>query len=645
MLSSFLRHLKSRLLLPILVTVLVLIVLQVVIALWVTQYRVDGLVDDVQSTLLNGDQQVTDSLGKSKQTISLAIDNLSSGTENALNSTLSAQLGEEQKRVEQLLVESLHDTANAMANLMALAAPNAIWDGDSPRLTRLVNDLHRNDMVLFARYYDKEGNPLTRFLDKRKPKVLALIKSGEGRGSFNKLLNAAIKDPSVYVVDVEINPRGAVIGRFVLGVSNDKALQASEALSVRFTQLIGQSKKEVNQAVAVEAQVTSNAVDQAISQTNQISTKTSETLKAAIAQEAGSLLKDLSSILMLLGVIIIVLLTVVFSSRVVSKINRLTDSLNELAEGEGDLTQQIDIKSNDEIGDMAAAVNQFVIKTRELVLQANGAAEKVSGHLRELNLAAEDADGASNRQEEKMSQVSEAMSEMVSTIHQVSERIQDNLMNVDNIRSAANDASKISTSVSHSISDMVSQVQGAAETVSNVSELSAQIECVLDIISGIAEQTNLLALNAAIEAARAGDSGRGFAVVADEVRTLASKTQQSTESIQQQISELQAGVAHAVTVINQASDRAGKEINEIQRSDNQIQGMSASIQNLYDLTNDIAAMAEEQSQVSDEISHNLSDISHESGITSMSVSRNRELVQALDETATGLKSTLSRFKV
>ena len=112
-----------------------------------------------------------------------------------------------------------------------------------------------------------------------------------------------------------------------------------------------------------------------------------------------------------------------------------------------------------------------------------------------------------------------------------------------------------------------------------------------------------------------------------------------------QISELQAGVAHAVTVINQASDRAGKEINEIQRSDNQIQGMSASIQNLYDLTNDIAAMAEEQSQVSDEISHNLSDISHESGITSMSVSRNRELVQALDETATGLKSTLSRFKV
>lgn len=645
MLSQLIRHLKSRLLLPILITVLVVIVLQVMISLFVTQRSVDVLVDRVLATLAMGDQQIRAGLDDAQQQIKQATKSLSEGAESALENTLTEQLNQEKRQVEELLVASVQDTANAMANLMALVAPNAIWDGNSPELTRLVNDLHRNEMVLFARYYDREGKPLTRFLDKRQEKIQTLIKQGEGRGSFDKLLDAAAKDPSVYMVDVEINPRGAVIGRFVLGVSNDKAVQASAQLNTRFDNLISTSKSQVQQAVEKESATTDKAVTSAIVMTNKMTAETSEVLRGEVTKASSALLKDLSMVLVILGGAIIVLLSVVFSIRVVNKLNLLTDALEELAEGEGDLTHRIDIRSKDEIGDMADAVNRFVAKTRELVVQANDAAEKVTGHLKQLNQVAENADGATSRQEKKMEQVAAAMSDMVSTIHQVAERIQDNLMNVDHIRTSAKQAGDISTAVSRSISDMVGEVHGAAQTVSNVSQLSEQIESVLDMINGIAEQTNLLALNAAIEAARAGDSGRGFAVVADEVRTLASKTQQSTESIQKQIAELQSGVGHAVKVINQASERAGREVSQIQRSDEQIQDISQAVQNLYDLTNDIAAMAEQQSQVSDEMGRNLNDINHETHVSSEAVSQNRALVEDLDATARGLKATLSRFKV
>lgn len=171
MLSQLIRHLKSRLLLPILITVLVVIVLQVMISLFVTQRSVDVLVDRVLATLATGDQQIRAGLDDAQQQIKQATKSLSEGAESALENTLTEQLNQEKRQVEELLVASVQDTANAMANLMALVAPNAIWDGNSPELTRLVNDLHRNEMVLFARYYDREGKPLTRFLDKRQEKI------------------------------------------------------------------------------------------------------------------------------------------------------------------------------------------------------------------------------------------------------------------------------------------------------------------------------------------------------------------------------------------------------------------------------------------------------------------------------------------
>ena len=645
MFSKIKTILTSRLLLPILATILAVIIAQVAISLWVTQRSVDTLVHQVLTSLSGANEQTVNSLDASQQKITAAVGRLSEEATQSLSQTLSQQLKTEKSNVEGLLMGAVQDTAKSMAELMALAAPNAIWDNDSPTLTRLVMDLHRNEQVLFARYYGKDGNPLTRFLDKRIEKVNELAKKGEGDRTFERVLDAARKDPSVYLVEVDINPRGAVIGRFVLAMTNQKALDASAELDSRFTALVSESKDIVKGSIVSESQATKDAVAEAIAASHAIALETSDALQADIDQSADQLLDNLSLVLIVLGVLIIILLISVFSIRVINKINILTYSLKELSEGEGDLTQRITVSSRDEIGSMAEAINLFISKTQDLVSRANDAADDVVKHLAELDSVAGKVAGVADSQEEKVSQVASSMKDMVHTIHEVSERIQDNLRNVDDIRSASMDAGRSSEQVRQAISDMVSDVQNATSTVGSVSDLSKQIESVLDIIRAIAEQTNLLALNASIEAARAGDAGRGFAVVADEVRSLASKTQQSTVDIQKQISALQNAVKQVVSSISQASGRAEQGIECINESDEQIQQMSNSVQNLYDLTNDIAAMAEQQSQVSEGINHSLSDISLETQETGQAAVRNKESVQALSKTAKGLKHTLSRFKI
>ncbi len=645
MLTKIITILSSRLLLPILGAILALMITQVAVSLWVTQNSVDTLVQRVLSSLDEASQQTLSSLENSQSKINNAVESLSEQATQSLSQTMSQELKAEKVNVETLLVGSVQDTAKAMADLMALVAPNAIWDNDSPKLTQLVMDLHRNEQVLFARYYGRDGNPLTRFLDKRIDKVNELASKGEGKKTFDRVLDAAKKDPSVFMIEVDINPRGAVIGRFVLGVTNQKALEASQAVDEHFTSIVSSSKARVKEAINSESKATKDAVFEAIDASHAIALNTEKRMREEIDQSADMLMDSLSAVLVGLGFLIIILLVSVFSIRVINKINILTDSLKELSEGEGDLTQRINISSQDEIGAMAEAVNLFIKKTQELVSQANSSADEVVGHLTQLNSVSSKVAGAANRQEEKVSQVSSSMTDMVHTIHVVSERIQDNLTNVDSIRTAAVDAGRSSDKVRQAISDMVADVQTATDTVNSVSDLSGQIESVLDMIRAIAEQTNLLALNASIEAARAGDAGRGFAVVADEVRNLASKTQQSTVDIQKQISALQAAVKQVVNSISEASGRASQGIDCINESDEQIQNMSKAVQNLYDLTNDIAAMAEEQSQVSAGINHSLEDISRETQVTGQAVGQNRHCVESLNKTAQGLKLTLSRFKI
>ena len=643
--SNLLKGFNSRLLRPVILSVLLISVVQVATTLWVSHRAVTMLVEEVEQTLDQGGDELAARLDSSGEGIKLTMDALSKNAGEALGEALTVQLAQEQNTVSKELTASTHQSAHAMADLMALVSPNAIWDKNSPELTRLVRDLQRNPQVIFAAYLDAEGQPLTRYLDRSNDKVKALLAAGKGARSLDKLLDAAKRDSELYLIETDINPKGAVIGRFVMATSDKQSQDAAAALERRFNALARSSREQVQSTISTEALMAQQSLQQSLREAAELNRSIGGATKTVIDSASAELKQSIGMVLIALGVLLVIALILIMGARITSKIATLTLSLNDLAKGEGDLTQRIPISSRDEIGDMAGAVNLFVEKTQHLVSQANNAADETGLHIDAMHTVTDQANQAVDRQHQQLGQVASAMSEMVSTVQQVAERIQENLNNVDSIRQASSEASQISARVRADIEALVAQVRKASTVVNGVAHQSQQIEVVLDVIKSIAEQTNLLALNAAIEAARAGESGRGFAVVADEVRALAGKTQQSTEDIQKRIDSLQHEVNDAVNVIEGVCGYAESSIKDIGRSDEQMQNVSGSVDSLYDLTNDIAAMAEQQSQVSADINGSIEQISREAEVAAGSMQQNAQASDALGALAKSLKAILGQFKV
>src|SRR5699024_2663108 len=205
--------------------------------------------------------------------------------------------------------------------------------------------------------------------------------------------------------------------------------------------------------------------------------------------------------------------------------------------------------------------------------------------------------------------VASAMNEMSTTVQEVAR----NTAQTAEASQGADDESKAGVLVAEEairgIEELIVEIESAAQVVQQVEADTESISAVLDVIQGIAEQTNLLALNAAIEAARAGEQGRGFAVVADEVRTLASRTQNSTEEIQDMIERLQNGVKRAVGAMTDAQERAKVGSECVEKASQSLHVIAAEVTTINDMNTQVATAAEEQSAVAEEINRNITTIS------------------------------------
>jgi methyl-accepting chemotaxis protein len=192
---------------------------------------------------------------------------------------------------------------------------------------------------------------------------------------------------------------------------------------------------------------------------------------------------------------------------------------------------------------------------------------------------------------------------------------------------------------------LAGEVERAAGVIMKVEKDSESIGTVMQVIRDIAEQTNLLALNAAIEAARAGEQGRGFAVVADEVRTLASRTQASTEEIDQVIKTLQGATREAVQVMEASRDKARTGVDQASEAGKSLASISGAVDKITEMGTQIASAAEEQSAVVEEISRNVTSISE---VASQTAEGSRQLAAASNELAglsAELQALVGRFRV
>lgn len=316
--------------------------------------------------------------------------------------------------------------------------------------------------------------------------------------------------------------------------------------------------------------------------------------KAAMAvQDAVTKMAGLWILALVVGIGV----TVILLRAILKPVNALLQRLNDIAQGDGDLTQRVDESGKDEIAALGKAFNGFVTKIQTLVKQI--ATESSS-----LNTSIIAISDLSNRLTDRVEVQSNEVESVVSSIVQVNDAADSISSNAQSCSDASRSASADGESAREVVQQAVTSVKGLAGDIdtssSVINELNtevAKIVSVLSVIRDIAEQTNLLALNAAIEAARAGEQGRGFAVVADEVRTLASRTQNSTNEIQSMIDSLKKGADDAVASMGRSKEGGESTVKYAQDAGDALERISSAINELNAMNEQIATAAEEQRAV------------------------------------------------
>jgi methyl-accepting chemotaxis protein len=347
----------------------------------------------------------------------------------------------------------------------------------------------------------------------------------------------------------------------------------------------------------------------------------------------------------ILTVLVCVALFIIFLRLIVNSIGTLKKQLDNIAEGEGDLTQRVPVETNDDLGQLATSFNQVLANLQSMVGSIQTLSENLGKGATQLSTAARDNNDGINRQNDLISMVATAINEMQSAIEEVA----GNASRAADVTRHAQETSEKGGRIIHDSSAQVQtlaeQILKAVEVIRKLSEDSKNITSVLEVIRGVAEQTNLLALNAAIEAARAGEQGRGFAVVADEVRTLAQRTQQSTEDIQRMITTLQTGVSDIVSVMETGSEQAGETERLATEAEKELKTILESMNDIMDVNASVASATEEQTQVVEEINRNIVNINELASESSRRSERINDISATLDSYAASLRQQTGRFKV
>ncbi|MEN3800931.1 methyl-accepting chemotaxis protein [Aeromonas veronii] len=356
----------------------------------------------------------------------------------------------------------------------------------------------------------------------------------------------------------------------------------------------------------------------------------------------ASLQSSVLVILLILGITLVA--TVIVGNRVTKPLADAVLALNDIANGDGDLTQRLKVQSQDEIGQLASAFNRFVERIQSVVSQVGETSNHLFSAVDKLHHLSEHYDHQMQGHSRETDQVVTAVTEMSSTAQEVA-------ASASNAATATSDAARESDAARgvvsgaiNSINRLVGEVHTASGVIEQLAQETAKIGSVVEVIRGIAEQTNLLALNAAIEAARAGEQGRGFAVVADEVRSLAGRTQQSTKEINEMLQRLQGGVKQAVEVMQASEDRSQETVQEASHIASSLDSMVMAVSTINDMNIQIATAAEEQHAVSEEINKNLVAIQQiVSELTSAAVESN-STTRDLANTGDKLRKLVSQFR-
>ncbi|RYV03402.1 methyl-accepting chemotaxis protein [Shewanella sp. OPT22] len=328
-----------------------------------------------------------------------------------------------------------------------------------------------------------------------------------------------------------------------------------------------------------------------------------------------------------------------------TQLKKLVDAMENIAQGDGDLSQRIELDREDQLGRLGKAFNLFAEKVQSMLKQTGQLTANVSHGVVEANKECEVAVDIVKQQKLQIDSVAASATEMAQTSQEMASTTQNAIELADNAHTQAEDGVKIVTLATDGIRTMSQQVIEAADVIRELRGSSEKIGEVLNVIRGIAEQTNLLALNAAIEAARAGEQGRGFAVVADEVRTLASRTQDSTTNIQQIIETLQQSALQAEQVMETSVDQAKSGEALTGQVEIALKDITQAINDIQQQTTEITVAISQQAVAAEEVASNIEAVRGLSDNSLTSAGQLAKTVKEFDNTTMQLSNNINQFKV
>lgn len=335
----------------------------------------------------------------------------------------------------------------------------------------------------------------------------------------------------------------------------------------------------------------------------------------------------------------------ILNHSITSPLKEAIAAMNNIAQGEGDLTKCLPTQGRDEVVELAVAFNLFVKKIANMVGHLQPLGAKLDQDANRLLISVQESNDCVDHLHEETSSVATAINEMLSTTHEMASNTQQAADAANGVKVQAQQSkAQMDLTVSNT-QILVTELKTAEGITQNLALSSEQIGSILDVIRGIADQTNLLALNAAIEAARAGAHGRGFAVVADEVRALATRTQESTNEIQKIISEIQSGVSSVMTSNSDTQQRSIELQSQAKDAGDSLTEILALIAHISDMNTQLASATEEQSLVTEEVNRNICSITELTEVSVKSIESNRSAAISLQDISTDSSNTLSQFKV
>ncbi|MFQ5737109.1 MAG: methyl-accepting chemotaxis protein [Thermodesulfobacteriota bacterium] len=486
---------------------------------------------------------------------------------------------------------------------------------------------------LVAEYAGRERATLGHFVASRKPvdpEVLAKLNTFRA------------------IVDLNIKP---ILRLKEVNGTDPQILARVSEMEQNFLGSFGEVRRSVYAAVATGAYPLSGKdwIEKATSGINTIldvSAVVGQKVDDKIMADLAASKRDMMLNVAMLGFIVCLgaLSFWVINSKIVAPMRYLNNTMSTI-ESTNDLTVTIDVKSEDESGQMATAFNRMMEKFHGMIRNIHVSIEQLASSSEELSSSAIQIAGGSRAQSERANQVSTASQEMSATLTEVAK-------NISGAATAAKEASDVAVKGGDIVSKTIDSMNGIAVTAKESSDIisvlggrSKDIGNIINVIDDIADQTNLLALNAAIEAARAGEQGRGFAVVADEVRKLAEKTIKATKEIGEMIKAMQGETDKAINSMEQEVAAVENGVSLAKEAGKALTEIVSKVDEVTSMVHQVTTATAQQTTATEQISSDIEAVASVVTETTTSTEQIARASQEIAELATVLRGNVEVFRI